>query len=230
MNKKLLPLIIEMHYKGLLGKINATLYQVLSRPDIKGVVFDMDGTLFNSDIGTIKMMRKQILEMRGFESTVPDKEAIGKGYPEKMTILLGKHDQEMINEAIRRGSVYYAEIAKPIAGVNEALKVIKHKLGLLMAIGTNGFMSMLMPTYDKLSVRLDHYQGTDGDLAKKPSPAIFIKAIEALGLTPEEVAIIEDSGTGSQAALSAKVPEQNVIIYNPYGNGPEGFTTFTTWM
>lgn len=208
--------------------MNATLQQVYSRPQIKGSVFDMDGTLFNSELGTITLMRDLIFKLKGFHSEVKNEECIGLGYPEKMTKLLGYYDQDMINEAIRLGSVYYSEIAEPIEGVNPALEEIQ-AMGIKTSIGTNGFMSMLMPTYDKLSIRLDHYQGTDGGLAKKPDPAVFLTAIKALGLEPHEVAIVEDSQSGVDAALAAGVPVENILVFNPYGKGPEGFTTFTSW-
>jgi len=210
--------------------MNKQVLDLVNRPNIKGFIFDMDGTLLDSEVWTINMMKNLVEEKTGIISNLGHEELAGLGYPDKMTKILGYHDQDMIDLAIATGSKYYCEIAKPINGVNEILSAIK-KTGKKMTIGTNGHIDLLMPAFDKLSVRMNVYQGSiKGVIDKKPEPDIFLAAIAKIGLEPHEVAIFEDSESGTQAALAAKVPVENILVFNQHKRAPKGFNTFETWL
>lgn len=63
--------------------------------------------------------------------------------------------------------------------------------------------------YDKVSY-------DDGTVKSKPDPEIFLRAIDRLGLTPEETVIFEDSQTGLKAATAARPGK--IIIVNSDGD------------
>lgn len=58
--------------------------------------------------------------------------------------------------------------------------------------------------YDKVSY-------DDGTVKSKPDPELFLRAIDRLGLTPEETIVFEDSQTGLKAATAAR-PGKIIIV------------------
>jgi beta-phosphoglucomutase-like phosphatase (HAD superfamily) len=56
-----------------------------------------------------------------------------------------------------------------------------------------------------------------GDLPSKPDPAIYLRAVERLGLRPEECIALEDSVHGVRAAVSAGIS----FVYG-VGSGHKG--------
>lgn len=205
------------------------IFHFMRGKEIKAVLFDMDGTLFDSEVGSIEMMKQLVLEKTGIISEATFEELTGLNYPDKMTKILGYEDKELIEIAMKRGGVMYSQIAEPITGVSDCLTGLANN-NVKMAICTNGYMDLLKPVFDKLPITMDLYQGTDEGLAKKPEPDVFLAAIKLFNIKPEETLVVEDSLIGISAALAAGVPEENILIFDSADLHEDSNNRFTSWV
>lgn len=198
--------------------------------NIKAVLFDMDGTLFDSEVGSIEMMKELALKHHNIKSDATFEELTGLGYPEKLKIILGFDDKELLDTAMKKGANMYQEIAEPIAGVNECLiNLSLSPNNLKLAVCTNGYMDLLRPAFDKLPVTLDLYVGAGDTLKRKPEPDVFIAALKHFNISPKEALVAEDSLIGVSAALAAGIPEDNILIFDPTNTYEDKQTRFTSW-
>tara|TARA_Y100001960_G_scaffold333808_1_gene441139 strand:+ start:2611 stop:3279 length:669 start_codon:yes stop_codon:yes gene_type:complete len=207
-----------------------TIFHFMRGKNIKAVLFDMDGTLFDSEVGSIEMMKQLALEHHGIESDATFEELTGLNYPDKLKKILGFEDVELLEIAMKKGAELYAEIAEPIAGVNECLINLSASANnLRLAVCTNGYMDLLRPAFEKLPITLDLYLGAGDKLKKKPEPDVFLEALKILEIKPEEALVAEDSLIGVSAALAAGIPEDNILIFDPSNMHDESNTRFTSW-
>lgn len=207
-----------------------TIFHYMRGKNIKAVFFDMDGTLFDSEVGSIEMMKELALEHHQIETDLAIEELLGLTPAEQLKKILGFEDLELLKLSEKKGDEIYAKIAKPIAGVNECLVALSlSPNNLKFAVCTNGYMDELRPAFDKLPIKLDLYLGAGDKMKKKPEPDVYLAALKHFGLSPKEVLVAEDSLIGVSAALAAKIPEDNILIFDPSEKYDDKQTRFTSW-
>ena len=206
-----------------------TIFHFMRGKNIKAVLFDMDGTLFDSEVGSIEMMKELALEHHGIKSEATFEELTGLNYPDKLKKILGFEDKELLDIALIEGSKLYAEISQPIRGVNECLNKLKAQ-GLKLAVCTNGDINLSKPVFDKVDIDMDLYQGTTDGLNKKPEPDVFVAALKKFKIKPEEALVAEDSLIGVSAALAAGIPQDNILIFDSAERHEDSETRFTSWV
>ncbi|HAG53068.1 MAG TPA: hypothetical protein DCL21_04705 [Alphaproteobacteria bacterium] len=206
-----------------------TIFHFMRGKNIKAVLFDMDGTLFDSEIGSIEIMKDLALKHHGIKSEITFEELTGLNYPDKLKKILGFEDKELLDIALIEGSKLYAEISQPINGVNECLNKLRAQ-GLKLAVCTNGNIDLSKPVFDKVDVEMDLYQGTAGGLKKKPEPDVFKAALKEFKIKPEEALVAEDSLIGVSAALAAGIPQDNILIFDSADLHEDSETRFTSWV
>ncbi len=178
---------------------------------IKAVVFDMDGVLIEAKDWHYEALNKA-LRLFGYEITRIDHLTTYDGLPtwrklEMLTIEQGLpvelHD--FINEMKQ---LYTMEVVhtqcKPRFIHEFALSKLKskdYKLGLV----SNSIRSTIEVMMQKacLNTYLDVVLSADDVTDPKPSPEIYIKAIQRLELEPSEVLIVEDNENGIKAARAS---------------------------
>lgn len=190
---------------------------------VQAVIFDVDGTLLDTERIYMKAWKEAAAEM-GY--VMPDRVL-------QMTRAVSQKDAARIFEeeigngfsytAIRPIRVRIAEeiiarespILKP--GVLELLAFLKEKgIRLAVASSTN---TQTTKAHLASSGILDPFEavvGGDQIVNGKPHPDIFLKAAEALGVAPEDCIVVEDSPAGIRAGFTAGmktvlVPDQAVI-------------------
>jgi beta-phosphoglucomutase len=105
----------------------------------------------------------------------------------------------------RRKQELYAEQspdAELIAG-NYLLITMLHAAGVKTAIASGSRRAEILPLTDKYNISCDVLVTADDVSRGKPHPEIFLKAAELLGVKPEDCTVIEDSDTGTEAAMRA---------------------------
>lgn len=173
---------------------------------IKGIVFDMDGVLVDTE-GFYQRQRESFLRERGipFEegrdfSGWNDQavwEAIVPGDPALQKSLLEEH-----HKYYQVHPIPFAQLANPQAkAVLSALKSKGRKtaiassseraaiLSMMEAVGLNGLVNFVISGMECA--------------AFKPDPDIYRRCVMALELRPDEVIVIEDSPVGISAARNA---------------------------
>lgn len=178
--------------------------------EIKGVLFDMDGVIFDTEKVYLEIWTK-VFKSYGYylkretyisimgtgteNSKKTFKNTFGKDIPmEEMY----KDKDRLLKETIESGKV----AMKP--GVLEILKFLKEN-NMKIALATSAKMWRLDIQLSMAGIKEMFDAITCGDEIKnlKPDPAIFLKAAEKIGLKPEECIVIEDSPAGIQAAFNA---------------------------
>ena len=190
---------------------------------IKAVIFDVDGTLLDTERIYMKAWKEAAAEA-GY--VMPDsvlqktravntkgaarifEEEIGNGFSYQAVRPIRVRIAE---EIIRRES----PILKP--GVLELLAFLEEKgIRLSVASSTNQQGTREHLAESRILDRFEVVVGGDMVTNGKPHPDIFLKAAETLGLAPEACIVVEDSPAGIRAAHAAGmkavlVPDQAAI-------------------
>jgi len=174
---------------------------------IKAVIFDMDGTIADSE----KIVRKVSVDFfkdRGIKLTKKEETIIfaltWKGFVKKILEKRGmKYKQSIKNTLKERYVRNMRRDVQAIAGVHELLEVVSKNFKV--ALATNSrlreveiiFNKLKFHKYFQLKLAKDHIKN------EKPDPEIYLKAAELLKVKPEECVVFEDSIVGIKAAKAA---------------------------
>ena len=178
--------------------------------ELKGLLFDMDGTLvdnlayhFMAFGEYAKRMGFTLLEPlslkhNGMHSDEIFKTLVGEDIvAEYGARRLNREKEEVYREMYRPN-------LKPVAGIVEFIKKAK-QAGLKCAIGSAGcrenveFIVEALGIGDMIDASISGSDVTHG----KPHPEIFTKAHETLGLKAEECVVVEDAVNGVVAGVAA---------------------------
>nr|XP_043630582.1 haloacid dehalogenase-like hydrolase domain-containing protein Sgpp [Erigeron canadensis] len=191
---------------------------------LEAVLFDVDGTLLDSDPIHHIAFREMLLEI-GFNNGVPiDEDFFSKN-------IAGKHNDDiaavLFPDDIERGlkfceekEAYFRKLVKekvePIKGLYKLTKWVEDH-GLKRAAVTNAPRENAELMISTLGLT-DFFQlviiGGECEHAK-PAPDPYLKAIEALNVSKEHTFICEDSVSGIKAGVAAGMPVVGLTTRNP---------------
>ncbi|GHF52571.1 phosphoglycolate phosphatase [Seohaeicola zhoushanensis] len=190
-------------------------FTLQSTQRVKGLVFDLDGTLIDSarDIMTAanRLLADHSAEPIDLEQTI---RFIGHGIPTLVRRVLDHrgigHDEAILAEQVRIFSGYYGpaatETTHPYPGVMEMLaQLAAREFGL--AICTNKAEAATKLICDTLGLTpyFPVIIGGDTLAVRKPDPAPLLLAIERLGVAVDECLYVGDSETDYATARNAGV-------------------------
>jgi len=203
---------------------------------IKGVIFDLDGTLIDT-IGTFTGAFNQGIGKFGFKPVSRDKVAdfMNNGTPlEEMLTEVSldtfekKENIDILRDEIKKA---YLELevdgVKLIAGAKEVLPKLRG-MGLKIGIVTARLSSGEVKWRELRRLDIDHYIDiiiTGGEAERKPAPGSLLECIKQLGLSHTECVMVGDSQidilTGRAASvITIVVPngvasKETLATYNP---------------
>ncbi|MEO1288366.1 MAG: beta-phosphoglucomutase family hydrolase [Chloroflexota bacterium] len=179
-------------------------------PDIRGLIFDMDGVIANTDElhyrtwqrladeEGVTFSREKYLRMSGVGH-----EQNAKTFTEGLDL-----NDATIADWMRRKQEYYVELRDTIQpqdvmdGVIPLIETVKAS-GLALAVGSSSRNAK--PVLEKLNLR--HHFDVIGDgytvSHLKPEPDIFLWVAGGIGLKPSQCLVLEDAPAGVDAALRA---------------------------
>ena len=177
---------------------------------IKGVLFDMDGVLVDSEAfickAAIEMFREhgESVKPEDFQPFVGMGEnryigGVAEKYNLNLDIIESKARTYQIYEIITRGQLH------PLPGAIEFVTYCR-KRGLMLALATSADRIKMNVNLKEIGLSKDVFQTTINGLEverKKPFPDIYLKAAENLGCAPEECLVVEDAVSGIKAAKAA---------------------------
>jgi beta-phosphoglucomutase len=177
---------------------------------IKGVLFDMDGVLADSEQYICKaaiMMFSEIglnvnpLDFKPFVGTGENRYigGVAEKYGFRVDIDKVKARTYEIYRSIIRGKL------KPLPGAREMVDRCR-KSGLKLALATSADTVKMEANLTEIGIPSSSFNAVITGLDvenKKPSPDIYIRAAQMIGLQPEECLVVEDAVSGIKAAKSA---------------------------
>lgn len=185
---------------------------------IKAVIFDMDGTMVDSEVLHSKAY-EQVLKNHGFE---PEYNELGivftpgiKGWPGLVGNYDIKEDYALLTQEKRRIFSELISSIQPMPGFLRLLKFLKEKKYKL-GIATSSHPDTATRVLKALQIEniFDVVCGTDDTQKAKPFPDIYLRAAKNLQVDPSECLVFEDSETGVTSAVTAGM--KVVAVPSPY--------------
>jgi len=188
-------------------------------PTIDAVIFDCDGTLVDSERISIRVLLDLVADLG---LPLPFDDAVRRYSGNDLSVVfrdiegkLGRSLPDDFMDCFRiRQIEVLREKLRPIDGASELLSA----LHLPSCVASNA-------PVDKIQVCLEttglHHHFEIHEIFSayqiqtwKPEPDLFLMAAEALGIRPENCAVVEDSTFGIEAGLAAGM---QVFAYDPHG-------------
>ncbi len=193
--------------------------------NIKAVIFDMDGLMFNTE-DVFELAGAELVGRRGFKMTTELRnKMMGRRAEESigaMIQFLGLEETipALIEEAEEIFATYLEDHLAPMPGLFELLDLIEQhqKPKGVATSSSRNYLNNILGRYNLLS--RFHLTLTAEDVSHgKPAPEIYIKAATYFNVHPSEMLVLEDSGAGTQAAAAAgavivSIPHQHSASQN----------------
>ena len=177
---------------------------------IKGVLFDMDGVLADSEDYICRAAIMMFAEL-GLKVSPDDfKTFVGTGENRYLGGVAEKYGLKVDIEKIkaRTYEIYIQIIKGRLNALPGAKKFVIHcrARGLKLALATSADRIKMEANLREIMIPEDSFDAlvTGLDVVnKKPHPDIYLKAAELIGLKPSECLVVEDAVSGIKAGKSA---------------------------
>lgn len=173
---------------------------------IKAIITDFDGTLVDTFEANLRAYQKAFGDVNMSLTVEKYRECFGFRLERFMMAMAVQDDRtaNYIKEAKKEYYPKYFEFLKPnhaLIGLIESFHAMGGKTAIASTARKENLMNVvnylnLADKFDLIIAGVDVKQG-------KPSPEIYLKAMEALNVKTEEVLIFEDSPVGIEAARAS---------------------------
>lgn len=177
-----------------------------------GIIFDLDGTLIDT-LGDIALHANKVLTALGFKGHEPEEYKLMIGMGMRNLVIKALPEEAALDEALVETCVQgliasYREkpvvVSKPYPEVESLLGELARR-NIPAAVLSNKEDSLTLKVMSSLlpSFRFSYIQGEKKGIPKKPDPACALIAAERMGLGPERIVFLGDSGSDMETALNA---------------------------
>jgi HAD superfamily hydrolase (TIGR01509 family) len=189
-----------------------------AKPQVRGIIFDMDGVLTDSEWFIAEAARLMFRETHRVEVKHEDfAEFVGMGenlYLGGVAAKYGIGDFEVERDKARTYAIY-GELVKGKGSAKGALKAMPGAVefvkactagGLKIAVATSTDYIKMMANLEAVGLAEGFFHATVNGLEverRKPFPDLFLEAAKRIGIPPESCWVVEDSPSGVQAAKAA---------------------------
>lgn len=196
--------------------------------DIKGVIFDLDATLVDSEPIWF-LSDKRLLNEYGIELTEEMKlKYIGKSIDDMLDDLINNHGLKGDRDEIyyKKNSYFVEEAQTKIKLFDEMVPILKNieKNDIPMSIASGTAKNIIMNVVDILKIK-DKFQNivsAEEVERGKPYPDIFIETAKRMNIEPKNILVFEDSIHGVKSAIAAGM---NCVAI-PYTDGDKNNDDF----
>lgn len=177
---------------------------------IKGILFDMDGVLVDSEKFICEAATRMFAEHCVYVEAEDFLPFVGTGENRYLGGVAEKyHFPFNLEQDKSRTYEIYAELVKgklkPLNGVISFIANCRQR-GLKLAVATSADKVKMEINLREIGLPSETFDATINGLEvinKKPDPEIFVKAALKLGLKPEQCLVVEDAVNGVKAAKAA---------------------------
>jgi len=190
------------------------------RPPIRGVAFDLDGLLVNTE-ELYQHVGSELLRRRGrtFEPELLDR-MMGRPQQVSLQIMIDWHGlTDTIESLARETREIFVELLdtrlEPMPGAVALVETLVRR-GLPRGVATSSGPDFAHDVLSRVGLR-DRFGFvlTSADVTHgKPHPEIYGRAAERLGVAPAEMLVLEDSENGCRAAVASGA----VVVAVPGGH------------
>lgn len=210
---------------------NAATAATPPRP-IRAVVFDLDGLMVNTE-EIFNEVGREVLRRRDKEMTHELLSLMmGRRAPEAIGNMIEYHKLTDSVEALIEETriLFYDLIGERLAPMPGLFELLSHieACGLPKAVATSSGRKYLEEILGKLDL-MERFQTTltaEDVTHGKPAPEIYLKAAERLGVSPDEMMVLEDSQAGTTAGVSAGA----VVVSVPHEHSRQHDLSHATYI
>ena len=175
---------------------------------IRAIVFDMDGVRISSEELWDEVRERLARESGGRWGPETHRDMMGMSTPEwtaymRDTVGLTMSAKEIEDEVVRQLVARYRAALPLIAGAVEAVVALAD--GFTLGLASSSSRALIDAVLEAAGLA-DAFTATvsSEEVARgKPSPDVYLRALEMLGIAPSEAVAVEDSGAGIRAAAAA---------------------------
>lgn len=192
----------------------------MGHTDVKAILFDCDGTLVDSEYAHYLGWKHALNHLGGDLTLEEYPQYAGKSGGKIAESLAGKLGTDSADLILEMKRAYYLNLCDaglpPIEHTINFLKALvleKESLGIKIGVCSAARKEEILSHLRHLEIDqlfdvilsgqedLDEYSDPEG--VNKPKPYIYLHAAKLLGVSPQEAVVIEDSGPGALAGVSA---------------------------
>ncbi len=182
-----------------------------SNASIRGIIFDMDGVLCDSEPFICEAACRMFSERHGLtvhpEDFLP---FVGTGEDRYLGGVAGKYGIQLVmpSDKDQTYAIYLEIIRGRLHSLPGVMKFVTdcRELGLKLAVATSADRIKMSGNLREIQLPVETFDAcvTGSEIQrKKPDPEGFLLAASKLGLPPDEYLVIEDAPNGIQAARAA---------------------------
>ena len=177
---------------------------------VRALLFDCDGTLVDT-MGLHRIVWHQIFGRYGFDIT-------DEWWEEYANVAVGPFvravvpdaDDALVTQLLDEGNTLFNEALHLLEPIEHVVAIALEFHGRLpLAVVTGGFREVVVPSLDTVGITglFDHIVTADDVVESKPAPDLYLRALELMGLRPDECVVYEDSEIGMASARAAGITQ-----------------------
>ena len=190
----------------------------------RAVIFYFDGTIIDTEQHIFETINRHLKEVGAelistefYRQTIGGSDDVLKDY---LNQVVGQEGTERVYQDVHESSTEL-EIFPEIHSLMKQLKQ-RH---IPMAIATSSYRRDIQPAFDQLGLEdyIEVIIGKEDVDEVKPSPELYLRAVQALNYNPVNCLAIEDSTNGAEAATLAGL---DVIVQTNQMTSAHDFSSF----
>ncbi|PIN22883.1 putative haloacid-halidohydrolase [Handroanthus impetiginosus] len=180
-----------------------------AKAQISAVIFDLDGTLLNTELVTKNILKEFLAKYGKVQDNEKEKKRLGVTFKESAVAILNDYDLPLTPEQYFEEIIpmYHGKwlLAKPLPGANRLMRHL-HSHGVPFGLASNSIWKNIdgkIIHQEGWKERFTVILGSDQVESGKPSPDIYLEAAKRMGVDPSHCLVIEDSLVGVKAGKAA---------------------------